>query len=328
MKFKLIKFLIGFFIFLLVIITAFFGGAGGDGGSIGNAKIPDKISRWRPIVEEYSLTYKCSEYVDFLLALMYQEIGETDTLDVMQSSESIGLAPNAIQNPMQSIDVGVKNFKSVLDYGNSKGVDFPTIVQSYNFGIGYIDYVSSNGKIHTKDIADRFSAQQASKNGWSSYGDVNYVEHVMSKLEKKGNEESVSNINSALDGNKYNELMKVATKYEGQPYVFGGSNPSQGFDCSGIVKYAYSKVGIKLNRTAQNQYDQSTILPLNEAKTGDLVFFSGTYDCPQYITHVGIYVGNNKMYQSGGSGLGYVDLTKSYYQEHLVGFGRINKGVD
>ncbi|MCB2293688.1 bifunctional lysozyme/C40 family peptidase [Clostridium algoriphilum] len=321
MKFKLIKFIIGLIIFLLVVIMAIFGN--GNAGSTGKAKVPDKISRWRPIVQEYCKKYKCSEYVDFLLALMYQEIGETDTLDVMQSSESINLSPNTIKDPIRSIDSGVKHFKSVLDYGNSKGVDFKTIVQSYNFGSGYIDYVSSNGKKHTKELATSFSAKEASVYGWSSYGDVNYVDHVMNKVDKPV--EGEHNTNIALEDTKYTDLMKVALKYEGRPYVFGGSSPAQGFDCSGIIQYAYSQVGVKLSRTAQNQFDQSTIVPSSEAKPGDLVFFTGTYDCPDYITHVGIYVGNNKMYQSGGSGLGYIDLTKPYYQEHLVGIGRINK---
>jgi len=321
MKFKLIKFIAGLIIFLIVVIAAIFGGKGG--GTTENANVPGKILKWRPIVQEYCVKYKCPEYVDFILALMYQEIGETDTLDVMQSSESIGLPPNSIKDPVQSIDIGVKHFKSVLDLGTKKGVDFPTIVQSYNFGSGYIDYVSSNGKKHTKELATSFSAKEAVVNGWISYGDVNYVEHVMSKVDKPV--EGVSNINSALDGSKYTELMKVALKYEGQPYVFGGSSPSQGFDCSGIVQYAYGQVGIKLSRTAQNQYDQCTIVPQSEAKVGDLVFFKGTYDCPDLITHIGIYVGDNKMYQSGGNGLGYIDLTKAYYQQHLVGIGRINK---
>ncbi|WP_298841652.1 bifunctional lytic transglycosylase/C40 family peptidase [uncultured Clostridium sp.] len=324
-KYKVVKFIVGFFIFLIVVIMAIFGSKGGGGGT-GKANVPDKISKWGPIVQEYCVKYKCPDKVDFLFALMYQEIGQTDTLDVMQSSESIGLPPNSIQDPVQSIDVGVKNFKKILDYGNSKGVDFPTIVQSYNFGSGYIDYVSNNGKKNTKALAVSFSEKEASTNGLSSYGDVDYVEHVMSKMDKPVEVTSgVINANSALEGSKFTDLMKIALKYEGQPYVFGGSSPSQGFDCSGIIQYAYGQVGIKLSRTAQNQYDQCSIIPQSEAKSGDLVFFKGTYDCPDFITHIGIYVGSDKMYQSGGNGLGYVVLSNEYYQQHLVGFGRINK---
>jgi len=319
-QYKFIKFIAGLMLFLLVVIMASFSHT--DEGSQGTAKIPDKISRWRPIIQEYCDKYQCSDQVELLLALMYQEIGETDTLDVMQSSESMGLAPNAIQDPIQSIEAGVKHFKKVLDYGNSKGVDFSTIVQSYNFGSGYIDYVSSMGGKHTKELAMSFSAKEATASGWSSYGDVDYVVHVMSKVE--GHVEGSGSTNLALKETDYSELMQVATKYEGQPYVFGGNSPATGFDCSGIVQYAYSKVGIKLSRTAQNQYDQSTKITASEVKAGDLVFFTRTYNCANYITHVGIYVSDNKMYQSGGPGLGYIDLTDSYYRAHFVGFGRVN----
>ncbi len=128
-----------------------------------------------------------------------------------------------------------------------------------------------------------------------------------------------------LKGNEYSKLIQVATKYEGQPYKFGGNSPSTGFDCSGMVQYCYLQIGIKLSRTAQTQYDQSIKVSANKAKPGDLVFFKDTYKCPDYITHVGIYVGNNKMYQAGSSGIGYIDLTNLYYKKHLVGFGRIKR---
>lgn len=320
-NYKLVKFVAGFMLFLFVVTMASFSNT--NQGPLGTAKVPAKIARWRPIMQEYCDKYKCSDKVDLLLALMYQEIGQTDTLDVMQSSESMGLAPNAIQDPIKSIDAGVKYFKKVLDYGNSKGVDFATIVQSYNFGSGYIDYVSSKGGKHTKELAKSFSVKEATVNGWTSYGDVDYVVHVMSKVEGHADGAS-STKSSALKDTDYSKIIQIATEYEGQPYVFGGNSPDTGFDCSGIVQYAYSKIGIKLSRTAQDQYDQSTKVTASEAKAGDLVFFKGTYHCADYITHVGIYVSNHKMYQAGGPGLGYVDLTTSYYQEHFVGFGRVN----
>src|SRR5665648_221831 len=232
-KYKFVKFIAGLLLFLLVITMASFSGT--DPGSLGKAKVPDKISRWRPIMQEYCDKYKCSDQVDLLLALMYQEIGNTDTLDVMQSSESMGLAPNAIQDPIQSIEAGVKHFKNVLDYGNSKGVDFSTIVQSYNFGSGYIDYVSSKGGKHTKELAISFSSNEATAKGWNSYGDVDYVVHVMSKVE--GHAEGVDSTNVALKETDFSQLIQIGTKYEGQPYVFGGDSPDTGFDCSGIIQY-------------------------------------------------------------------------------------------
>uniref|UniRef100_UPI0031B65060 C40 family peptidase n=1 Tax=Clostridioides difficile TaxID=1496 RepID=UPI0031B65060 len=72
------------------------------------------------------------------------------------------------------------------------------------------------------------------------------------------------------------------------------------------------------------QYDIMQHIALDQAKPGDLVCFHGTYNAGTYVTHVGIYVGNNKMYHAGDP-IVYEDLTDSYWQKHLIGAGRIKK---
>ena len=62
----------------------------------------------------------------------------------------------------------------------------------------------------------------------------------------------------------------------------------------------------------------------NEGQAGDLVFFHSTYNAGTYVTHVGIYVGNNQMYHAGDP-IGYADLNNSYWQQHLIGAGRIKQ---
>ncbi|HCQ6188084.1 NlpC/P60 family protein [Clostridioides difficile] len=119
-------------------------------------------------------------------------------------------------------------------------------------------------------------------------------------------------------------IMNEALKYQGWKYVYGGSNPNTSFDCSGLVQWCYSKAGIALPRTAQAQYDATQHISLSQAKAGDLVFFHSTYNAGTYVTHVGIYVGNNKMYHAGDP-IGYADLTSSYWQQHLIGAGRIKQ---
>ena len=65
-------------------------------------------------------------------------------------------------------------------------------------------------------------------------------------------------------------------------------------------------------------------IPLSEAKAGVLVFFHSTYNSGSYVSHVGIYVGNNQMYHAGDP-IGYADLTSTYWQQHLIGAGRIKR---
>ena len=86
----------------------------------------------------------------------------------------------------------------------------------------------------------------------------------------------------------------------------------------------YRKAETNLPRTAQQQYDVTQHIPLSEAQAGDLVFFDSTYNAGSYITHVGIYLGNNRMFHAGDP-IGYADLTSPYWQQHLVGAGRIKQ---
>ena len=119
-------------------------------------------------------------------------------------------------------------------------------------------------------------------------------------------------------------IMDEALKYEGWRYVYGGASPTTSFDCSGLTQWTYGKAGINLPRTAQQQYDVTQHIPLSEAQAGDLVFFHSTYNAGSYITHVGIYLGNNRMFHAGDP-IGYADLTSPYWQQHLVGAGRIKQ---
>ncbi len=74
---------------------------------------------------------------------------------------------------------------------------------------------------------------------------------------------------------------KEAQKYVGTPYVWGGSTPETGFDCSGYVCWVYNQNGYNVGRTTANGlWNKSQHISEAEAKPGDLVFFEGTYDTP------------------------------------------------
>jgi cell wall-associated NlpC family hydrolase len=149
-----------------------------------------------------------------------------------------------------------------------------------------------------------------------------YVDKVMSVANEIGSM-SINSDSSPLGVSTYNAIMNEALKYQGYPYVFGGDNPQTSFDCSGLTQWAYGKAGIKLPRTAQEQYDATQHISQSQAKPGDLVFFSGTYETDDTVTHVGIYVGGNMMYDGDNDGVGYHSLS-GYWTQHLYGFGRVN----
>ena len=108
------------------------------------------------------------------------------------------------------------------------------------------------------------------------------------------------------------------------PYVWGGSSPDTSFDCSGYICWVYTRSGVyHLSRTtAQGIYDQCAIVSREEARPGDLVFFTGTYASAGAVSHVGIYVGGSRMLHCG-SPIGYADLTSPYWNSHLYAFGRL-----
>jgi len=277
-------------------------------------------------VEKYCEEYGISDYIAYILAIMEVESGGK-VIDVMQSSESLGMAPNFL-NTDASIKQGCAYFASLLETATQQGCDIDTVIQAYNYGGSFISYVSRNGKQYTFELAESFSQSRsggvkvtypnpiaiAKNGGWKyRYGNMFYVSLVSYHL---------SFTSMSFDDATVQTIMNEALKYEGWTYVFGGSSPSTSFDCSGLTQWCFNQAGITLPRTAQMQYDAMQHISISEAKAGDLVFFQGTYSAGTYITHVGIYVDDMQMYHAGNP-IGYTDLTTTYWQQHIVCAGRI-----
>ena len=126
----------------------------------------------------------------------------------------------------------------------------------------------------------------------------------------------------ALDDEVFAAIIKEAEKYLGYPYVWGGSSPSTSFDCSGFVSWVINHSGWDVGRLgAQGLCNICTPVSSDNAKPGDLVFFTGTYDTPG-VSHVGIYVGNNMMIHCGDP-ISYANLNSSYWQSNFYRYGRL-----
>ena len=95
-------------------------------------------------------------------------------------------------------------------------------------------------------------------------------------------------------GGGHPEVVKIALKYLGVPYVWGGSSPGIGFDCSGLTQFVYQEAGISIPRSSRSQFSAGAYIPpdkLDLLRAGDLVFFGYNAD-PTQVHHVGIYVGD------------------------------------
>lgn len=127
----------------------------------------------------------------------------------------------------------------------------------------------------------------------------------------------------ALEDEQFAAMLAEAEKYLGFPYVWGGSSPSTSFDCSGFVSWVINHSGWDVGRLgAQSLFNLCTPVSAANAKPGDLVFFTGTYDSGTPVSHCGIYVGGGMMIHCG-SPISYADLSSSYWQEHLYSYARL-----
>lgn len=127
----------------------------------------------------------------------------------------------------------------------------------------------------------------------------------------------------SYDDETVRRLFAEADKYLGMPYVWGGSSPETSFDCSGFVSYVFTNSGVcNMGRlTAQGIYDICMPVSPEEARPGDIIFFTGTYDAGEPVTHVGIYAGDGQMIHCGNP-IQYTSINSAYWQSHFYAFGR------
>lgn len=128
----------------------------------------------------------------------------------------------------------------------------------------------------------------------------------------------------------FNSMMPFFDMCLGLPYDFGDRSPLadtngngiNGLDCSGFVCWVLNSVGIGVgDLTAQGLCDISMPVSASDVRPGDLVFFQGTYDAGEPVTHVGIYVGGGQMIHSGDPN--QITGITGYYADHLYGYGRV-----
>ena len=130
----------------------------------GEVALSDKVSptvlRYKSQVQAECNAAGISDYWPYILAIMQAESGGRSE-DIMQSSESLGLAPNSLSTN-ESIRQGVIAFKTALKRAQGKGItDIETVIQAYNYGPGFCDYVAKNGGAYTLELAEEFSRVMA-----------------------------------------------------------------------------------------------------------------------------------------------------------------------
>jgi cell wall-associated NlpC family hydrolase len=117
---------------------------------------------------------------------------------------------------------------------------------------------------------------------------------------------------------RYGGVVGIAMQYLGIPYVWGGSSPASGFDCSGLIMYVYAQVGVSLPHHAASQYNYGVPVSRDALEPGDLVFFNG-------LGHAGIYIGGGQFIHAPHTGdvVKISSLSDSWYAATWYGARRI-----
>ena len=149
--------------------------------------VTEEVKAYEPLIQHYAKEHGIEDYVLLIQAVMMQESGGIGT-DPMQASECgyntlYPHAPGSITDPEYSINVGIENLADCLSLAQCESpMDMDAIMlalQGYNYGQGYITWAMNKYGEYTKANAVEFSIDAAETHGWSSYGDMNYVPHVL-----------------------------------------------------------------------------------------------------------------------------------------------------
>lgn len=176
----------GAFLLVFILIVGIIAGAAFSSSSESSESLSDEVLAYTSVIQQYASQYGIPEYVSAIQAIMMQESGGRGT-DPMQCSESpyntrFSHSPGSITDPNYSIEVGVQTFADCISQaGCSSPQDMDKLKlawQGYNYGNGYIGWALQRGG-YTEANALQFSQEQAASHGWSSYGDPEYVPHVM-----------------------------------------------------------------------------------------------------------------------------------------------------
>ncbi len=161
-------------------------------------------------------------------------------------------------------------------------------------------------------------------NGTQGWVSSEYVSKGAASTSRGGEVLRTQEAVSQKGATKAQQIVSTAKKYIGVKYVYGGSSPKQGFDCSGFVKYVYSQNGISLTRSSSEQAAQGKKISKSDLKAGDLVFFD-TNGGRNNINHVGIYVGDGKFIHASSPkyDVTITSLSDAYYAKSYMTARRI-----
>jgi len=291
----------GWIVVLILLIVVLFGAlfsmVGGSNSST-VTPVSAEVEAYEPLIRQYARQYGIEEYVELIKAVMMQESGGQGT-DPMQASECgyntrYPNTPNGITDPEYSIDVGIQNLAACLrEAGVESPVDMNNIklaLQGYNYGNGYISWAKENYGGYTYANAVEFSTMMAERNGWSGYGDTEYVSHVLryyvfGRIPTGTGNQAIVQVALTQEGNggdTYWSWYGFTERKEWCACFVSWCADQCGYIDSGVIpKFSLCSAGMEWFES-RGQFMDGSYVPAS----GDLVFFDWKNDGS--IDHVGI----------------------------------------
>ena len=291
----------GWIVVLILIIVILFGGflgmTGGD-NSTTVTPVSAEVQAYEPVIRKYAKQYGIGEYVELIKAVMMQESGGQGN-DPMQSSEGsfntkYPKQPNGITDPEYSIECGVQEIKSCLVSAEVKSpLDMDNIklaLQGYNYGNGYIPWAKTNYGGYTLANAAEFSDKMAKEKGWESYGDKQYVPHVLryyslGRIPNGAGNQAIVQVALAQEGNGgdiYWSWYGFNSRVSWCACFVSWCGEQCGYLESGVMpKFSLCSDGVKWFQS-KGQFKDGSYVPV----AGDIIFFDWGDDGS--IDHVGI----------------------------------------
>ena len=198
---------------------------------------------------------------------------------------------------------------------------------------------SKNKTSETPENAKKSSSQKQKKSHSVKPEEKDKIPELKEPIQPVTVEEAEQKFDETIGSRE--KFIACGMDYKGTQYVWGGKTPVPGFDCSGLVTYTEKKsLNLDLKGNAQDIYNQTKPVSLNDALPGDLIFFKG--DTDTRITHVGIYLGKNPGKNdfgnqnlflnaaSGGPRTGVIvsGLNENYWKKTFYGCTRILDSIE
>ncbi|MBZ9636854.1 C40 family peptidase [Clostridium sp. FP1] len=278
-------------------------GAGTTYPVIGSIKLGSKVTMYENTNGFYKITY--SGKTSYISELYVKVVNENSTSSV---------TPTPVT---KATGVGTITASDFLSVRKTASLDSNVIVMGKKYPKEKVDIYGTQGEFY-----------KIKYDGEWGYIYKSYVSVVDTTSNKAEYVEDGQRYSTKTTGN---DLVSYSNTFLGTPYIWGGEAPanfnaageylSGGFDCSGFVQYSYKNFGINLPRTTMDQVDIGASVNINNLEKGDLVFFITNSAVPSEVSHVGIYIGDNKFIHcpKPGDVVKISELTGYYADNFVIG---------